>query len=79
MHGEHPHSYQVGLTHMVDEAADVAVEPGIDAVWLPYLNKTMIQQHHSHMTFLVLNGELLWRVVFSRQRTAKQWTNITLV
>lgn len=41
MHGEHPHSQQVGITQMVDEAADVAKKSCIDAVCVTYLyNKT---------------------------------------
>ncbi|KAI3371904.1 hypothetical protein L3Q82_006690 [Scortum barcoo] len=32
VHGEHPHSQHVGLTQMVDEAADVAKESRIDTV-----------------------------------------------
>lgn len=49
MHGEHPHSQQVGLTQVVDEAAYVAEESGVDAVYIPHLQEmiarvvTMIQ------------------------------------
>lgn len=34
---EHPHRDQVGLAQVVDEAADVAVETGVDAVNLSIL------------------------------------------
>lgn len=34
---EDTHGHQVGLAVVVDEAADVAVETGIDAVHLPIL------------------------------------------
>lgn len=37
---EHTHRHQVGLTVVVDEAADVAIEPGVNAVGLSALGKT---------------------------------------
>lgn len=36
---EHPHRDEVGLAQVVDEAADVAVETGIDAVNLSVLGR----------------------------------------
>lgn len=41
--GEHPHGQQVGLTQVVDETANVAKEPGIDAVDVPHLHEEMTQ------------------------------------
>lgn len=50
MHGEHLHSQQVGLTQMVDEAADVAKESRINTVYVSHLNKMMTK--NSHMFFV---------------------------
>lgn len=57
MHGEHPHSQQVGLTQVVDEAADVAKESGIDAVCVSHLNKMMTKKSHGHTCSLGLPGD----------------------
>ena len=54
MHGEHPHSQQVGLTQMVDEAADVAKESCVNTVHISHLHKMMSKKCHSHMLFLGL-------------------------
>lgn len=37
--GEHSHRKQVWLAHVVDESADVAVEPGVDTVDVAYLQE----------------------------------------
>jgi len=39
MQHEHPHGYEVRVAQVVDEAADVAVVPSVDAVHLPILHK----------------------------------------
>lgn len=41
VHGEHPHSQQVGLTQVVDEAADVTKESRIDTVYVSHLHEMM--------------------------------------
>lgn len=41
--GEDPHSQQVGFAQVVDEAADVAVESGVDAVNVSNLHGTTIR------------------------------------
>lgn len=37
MHGEHSHSQQVRITQVVNESANVAKQPGIDAVCISHL------------------------------------------
>lgn len=39
MRHEDPHRDEVWLTEVVDEAADVAIETGVDAVHLPVLEQ----------------------------------------
>lgn len=46
VHGEHPHSQQVGLTQMVDEAANVAKESRIDTVYISHLDKMKTKKRH---------------------------------
>lgn len=52
MHGEHPHSQQVGLTQVVDEAADVAKESRINAMHVSHLHKMMNKESRSHVLHL---------------------------
>ena len=44
VHGEHPHSQQVGLTQVVDEAANVAKESRIDTVNISHLHEIMTRE-----------------------------------
>lgn len=44
---EHTHWDEVGVTQVVDEATDVSIIPGIDAVHLPILDEK--RQNKSHI------------------------------
>lgn len=46
MHGEHLHSQQVGLTQVVDEAANVSEKSGIDTVYIFHLHHRDEPQSH---------------------------------
>lgn len=68
MQHEHAHRDEVWVTQVVDEAADVAVVPGVNAVHLPILHRKHTKDH--------LNKQLLQ--VNTRQfRTAAEGPSFT--
>lgn len=60
MHGEHPHSQNVGLTQVVDESADVAVKPAINTVNIPHLQRW---QPHKGQSQHVNEGKITLKVL----------------